>query len=109
MDGTIALNENKEGGYLVYGPSMTFPIDGVYDIEYNFTLSDGNGESAGYIAVTANGTEEIAREDIKVGGQVSMRLEDILIQSDDRMIQFIVYINAGYNAVFKDVRLTRVR
>lgn len=109
VDGTIALNENKVGGYLVYGPSMTFPIDAVYDIEYNFALSDGNGELAGYIAVTANGTEEIARADIMGEGQMSMRLENIPINKDDFMVQFIIYINAGYNAAFEDVRVTRVR
>lgn len=108
-DNVISVEKNDAGAYLTYGPSMNFPIDAVYDIEYNFIVEKAAGEPSGYIAVTANGTEEIAREEFAGIGEFSLTLEDVSIHSDASMVQFIIYLNAGCEAMFKDIRIERVR
>lgn len=108
-EGNIILENNDKGGYLIYGSDLIFPIDASYDIEYNFTISKKDVEPAGYIAVLANGAEEIARAEINGEDKVSMMLEEVPILADGSTVDFVIYLNPGCDAIFKDIAITRVR
>ena len=108
-DNNIIIKDSSYGGYLVYGPYISFPENTAYDVEYNFEVYHENNESSGYVAVIANDTEEIARAEIMGTGEVSMTLEDVPMRSEEALIQFVIYLDGGCDALFKDIRITRVR
>lgn len=108
-DNNIIIKDSSYGGYLVYGPYISFPENTAYDVEYNFEVYHENNESSGYVAVIANNTEEIARAEIMGTGEVSMTLEDVPMRSEEALIQFCIYLDEGCDALFKDIRITRVR
>ena len=108
-DNNIIIKDSSYGGYLVYGPYISFPENTAYDVEYNFEVYHENNESSGYVAVIANDTEEIVRAEIMGTGEVSMTLEDVPMRSEEALIQFVIYLDGGCDALFKDIRITRVR
>lgn len=110
-DDAIALAADSIGGFLIYGPYVQFPIDGSYNVEYNFSVNNtGDGGSVGYVAVIAEGGGTIlAKKDIQEDGELSIVLDNVFIHTDDSAVEFVIYINPGCDAVFKDVKITRIR
>ena len=111
LNGEIVSNKEFDG-FLIYGPYLNFPVNGVYNIEYCIDVHEKNSSNIGYVAVTSDiGGKTIEKTQIICDsmGEMSVQLENVIISSENTFIELPIFIYQGNEVTFKCIKVTRIK